>query len=171
MFNFLHFKKNAQKQEPINFQKDNDRKWAELQERYLKAFSKQRFSAIYYIENERAWLLFSEKKYKGALQFFLRAMFIDVQVSSWHIKKGFYKISTFINLLGDCARCIAYLDLTKEQFKDIVLGIPVEKGVDFTFSVKELLPYYLKAFDRYSEEKKKHEKKYKTRYLIGEKIQ
>ena len=170
MFSFLHFKKNIQKQEPVVFQKDNDKKWAELQERYFKAFGEQRFSAIYYIENERARLLFDEKKYKGALQFFLRAMFVDVQVSSWHIKKGFCKIDTFINLLGDCARCVAYLDLTKEQFKDIVLNIPVEKGVDFTFSIKELLPYYLKAFDRYTKEKEKYERKYKTRFLTGKKI-
>lgn len=47
----------------------------------------------------------------------------------------------------------------------MILEIPLEKGLIFPFSIKELTPYYLNAYKLHQIEKK-FEQKHKTRYLI-----
>lgn len=80
------------------------------------------------------------------------------------------KYETHVQFYGNIARCLEYSDISRNELEDMVLTMPIEKDFDFPFTPKELLPYYLKAYDKHKREKKKFEKEYGKRYMIRGKI-
>lgn len=131
-------------------------------------------------------VLLEKRKYKEAFEQYLIFLFwqvcgvyaqIEGEKTTYHFfedAKAFYDewggYETHIQFYGNSARCLEYLNLSKSELENMVLNMPLEKGLNFPFTPEELLPYYLKAYDKHIEEKEKFEKEYGIRYMIGGKI-
>lgn len=152
----------------------NDVIWYRYEQKTKEAYAKSDLTTIMFLHWDKGTFLFNEKHYKDAFNEYLCFMFwrccmsgdnfmqrslTDKQIECSHLKSS-------INFMGNPGRCIEYLDLSEKDLKKMILEIPLEKGLIFPFSIKELTPYYLNAYQLHQIEKKKFEQKHKTRYLI-----
>ena len=129
--------------------------WFTLQSLYLENMKKGNFQEIPHIYYEESDFWFQQNKYKEALIAHLKAVYWnschpsdesdffydDNPRSSFH--KPYLSSSS---LLGDSGRCILKLNLSKKDFKEMILNLDLENA-PFPFSKKDLLPYYMKAYD------------------------
>ena len=175
---FEEYEKKLQKIRKTQSIPFNDVIWYKYEQEYWDAYRKLDFPKMVSIHWDRAAFLFNEKKYKGALGEFLVCMFWDACGSDFFVDEELVNkfgreswFNTQINFLGNSGRCLEYLNISEKELKDMILSMPIEKGLPFPFSIEELIPYYLKAYKQHQLEKKKFEAEYKIRYLIGGKIE
>lgn len=164
----------------------NDVVWYKFEKQYWDAFNKGNLLEIENIYWRRASFLLDEEKYKSSFQNYLVFLFWQIcgvqaniegnkttyqffsDAKDYYDKWGGYE--TYIQFYGNIGRCLEHLNLSKKELENMVLNMPLEKGLNFPFTPEELLPYYLKAYDKHKREKKKFEKEYGIRYMIGGKI-
>ncbi len=152
--------------------------------------TENKFYNINLVDIERSYwdkgsLLFRDKKYEAALEQYLMFMFWRIcgvtifkdgkKVEyTFSASKEFYDkwggYEAHIQFYGNIGRCLEYSNISKKELKSMVLNMPLEEGLNFPFTPEDLLPYYLKAYNKHKREKRKFEREYGKRYLIGGKI-
>lgn len=129
---FAQMKRKLQSLRHCDFVPDRDVYWNIYQERHLKELTEGRWIDYRDTTDDMANLLYKEKKYKGALEYYLEALYIDICLPFYYEEKGksyqlfspkesifeykmFRPLTAFYN-------CIEELSLNTDAIKNIFMA-------------------------------------------------
>lgn len=113
--------------------------------------------------------LIKDKKYSQALEDLLmfqyyRAIPVDIEHINGTTRETYVTpTDPWVSLIGDTARCVLYLGLSKSELVDFFVSIrpPIQTGVPLSVFV----PNLKKAYDELMQDKKEYEEEFQQPYL------